>query len=133
MRYRGWGIGVWLAGLFAFGCGEPTEPEAAAVFEVQVVDEKFRVGVNDPIQIDSFAARLAAGMEGNINGALVRGAGGVNAPWSWHLDPETVQVADVTIEVCDGRPSDIEKDLDYWFGTVKRYCPWGVKVVGRVR
>ena len=131
MRYLRWS-GTGLA-LLALACGEPTEPQPEAVFEIRVVDETFRVGVNDPVQIDSFAARLASGAEGNISGELVAGSGGVNEPWSWHLDPETVEVADITIEVCDGLPSFVEEDLDYWLGTVERYCPWGVKVVARVR
>jgi hypothetical protein len=136
MKYRGWGVVVYAIGFLALAlssCGDTTGPEPVGVFEVQVVGEAFRVGVNDPVQIDSFAARLASGAEGNISGELAPGAGGVNAPWSWHLDPETVHVAAVTAEVCDGRPSFVEDDLDYWLGTVQRYCPWGAKVVARVR
>ena len=116
---------------FALGCDHSADPEA--VFEVRVVDEVFHVGVNDPVQIDSFAARLASGYEGAMNGSLVPGDGGFNGPWSWHHDPETVAVADVTTEVCDGRPSMVEDDLEYWLGTVERYCPWGARVVTRVR
>ena len=124
--------------IMAFGaclatCSDAIGPEPEAVFEVRVVDETFRVGVNDPVQIDSFAARLASGAEGNLVGELAPGSGGVNAPWSWHLDPQTVEVADLTIEVCDGTPSMVEDDLEYWLGTVERYCPWGVRVVARIR
>jgi hypothetical protein len=120
-------------GLFALACGEPLGPEADAVFEIEVVGERFRVGVQEPAQVDSFAARLASGAEGNISGTLAAGPGGVNEPWGWHLLPASVHVADMTAEVCDGRPSFVEEDLDYWLGTVKQYCPWGVKVVARVR
>ena len=129
----GRGVLVMLLGLLALACGDATGPEAAAVFEVRVADETFRVGVNDPVQIDSFAARLASGVQGPVSGTLARGAGGVNQPWSWHLDPETAHVADLTAEVCDGRPSFVEDDLDYWLESVKQYCPWGAKVVARVR
>ena len=116
---------------FALGCEDRDEP--AAVFQLQVVDEVFHVGVNDPAQIDSFTARLASGHEGTMTGTLIQGDGGFNGPWSWHLDPETVEVADVTTEVCDGRPSMVEDDLDYWLDTVRYYCPWGARVVSRVR
>ena len=131
MKIRGFAVA--LIGLLALACDDATGPEPEAVFEIRVVDETFRVGVNDPVQIDSLAARLASGAEGNVSGRLVAGHGDVNEPWSWHLDPETVHVADVTAEVCDGRPSFVEDDLDYWLGTVKQYCPWGAKVVARVR
>ena len=33
-------------------------------------------------------------------------------------------LAEISMEVCDGLPSDVEKDLDYWVDTVKRFCPW---------
>jgi hypothetical protein len=40
-----------------------------------------------------------------------------------------VKLVEVTIELCDGRPSDLDRDLEYWLGTVKRYCPWGARPV----
>jgi hypothetical protein len=136
MRNRGEPVHVLLIILLGASiatCQDAAGPEPEAVFELRVVDETFRIGVNDPAQIDSFAARLASGAEGNLNGELLPGDGGVNEPWSWHLDPETVRVADLTMEVCDGRPSMVEGDLDYWLETVERYCPWGARVVARVR
>ncbi len=66
-------------------------------------------------------------------GTLARGDGGFNMPWSWHLLPKTVEVADFTIELCDGRPSMVEADLDYWVDTVKQFCPWGGRLVERKR
>ncbi|MEM1665102.1 MAG: hypothetical protein QXQ31_04010 [Zestosphaera sp.] len=59
----------------------------------------------------------------------MRGDGGFNKPWSWHLDPDTVEVADATIELCDGMPSFVESELEYWLNVVKRYCPWNTKVI----
>jgi hypothetical protein len=40
----------------------------------------------------------------------------------WHL--RNVRLAEVTIELCDGRPSDLDENLRYWRDMVKRYCPW---------
>ena len=65
-----------------------------------------------------------------MTGKLVRGDGGFNQPWSWHLDPTSVRMAEISIELCDGLPSFVEGDLDYWLGTVKTYCPWSSKVMG---
>ena len=50
---------------------------------------------------------------------------GVNAPWSWHIAPATLEFAELTIEVCDGLPSYVED------GTVTsdHYCPWSAKIV----
>lgn len=57
-------------------------------------------------------------------GRLHRGPGASdhNAPWSWHMNP--LDLTENATEVCDGKPSDIENNLDYWIGTVKAFCPW---------
>ena len=58
-------------------------------------------------------------------GTVVRDDPGVNKPWSWHIDPATLEFAEITIEVCDGLPSYVED------GTVTsdQYCPWSAKVI----
>jgi hypothetical protein len=38
-------------------------------------------------------------------------------------------MADISVEVCDGKPSMVEGDLDYWLNTIGSYCPWSSKVV----
>jgi len=38
-------------------------------------------------------------------------------------------MAEVSIELCDGTPSFVEENLDYWLDTVHTYCPWSSKVV----
>jgi len=65
------------------------------------------------------------------NGRIVRGPGqdAHNEPWSWHLDPEDIELAEVTIEVCDATPSFVEENLDYFVDVVKRYCPWAAVLV----
>ncbi|WP_412543313.1 hypothetical protein R8Z50_12795 [Longispora sp. K20-0274] len=62
-----------------------------------------------------------------VNGKIVR-VGGVdayNAPFTWHLDPNDVAFVDMTTEVCDGDPNDVENGTL----TSDRYCPWTQKVV----
>lgn len=56
------------------------------------------------------------------------GKGPHDKQWSWHLDPDSIRMAEVTIEVCDAVPSDVEAEIDYWVNTVKRYCPWSTRV-----
>jgi hypothetical protein len=72
------------------------------------------------------AARLLAGEEGPDipNGRIVRETG-VNEGWSWSMDPLDFEFAELTTEVCDGEPSDVESgEL-----TSDRYCPWSARVV----
>lgn len=76
-----------------------------------VVGEQFRVWVTNPETIQQIRDLEAGRSEANIPiGRILRGpgAGGHNAPWSWHLDPEDISMAEMTIEVCDARPSYVE-------------------------
>jgi hypothetical protein len=114
-------------------CGDATGPEGGARFELEVSGERFVVHVEGASQIAALEARMTSGEEGVVNGEILSGDGGFNAPWKWHMVPSTVHTADMAIELCDGRPSLVEADLEYWLGTVKRFCPWGAKVVRRIR
>ncbi len=132
-RFR-FGAQLLAWGLLLTACGEetPTDPGSdLPIFVVEVSGEQFKVRVADTMQVRLFEERRASGAEGVINGPLEEGDGGFNAPWSWHLDPELVHVVDLAIEICDGRPSMVEADLSYWFVSVKQFCPWGARVVGR--
>lgn len=110
---------------------DPAAPEAPVEYTVDVSGEEFVVRVTTQAQVQDMEARLASGEEGVINGALEPGDGGFNDPWSWHMVPASVETPDMAIEVCDGRPSMVEDDLDYWLDTVDRFCPWGAVVTGR--
>ena len=122
--------GVVFAATMAVSCSSPSQPTPApsagviATFEVNE-GERFRVLLVEPADQDA-AARLLDGVEGPDipNGRIVRETG-VNEGWSWSLDPTDFEFADVTVEVCDGNPSDVESgEL-----TSDRYCPWSARVV----
>lgn len=134
-RLRRLGPTLLTAGvILAMGCGDdPAAPRDTPTFRVEVSGERFTVQVANPAQLPLFEARLRAGAEGVILGTLLPGDGGFNQPWTWHMDPATTQVADLAIEVCDGRPSMVESDLDYWLYTLGQFCPWGARVVERIR
>ena len=111
---------VWLA------CAEdgPTAPSHGALVTFRVANETFRVHLLDEKQIDA-AHRAANGGPARIpNGRLVAGTG-VNVGWSWQL--EDVEFAELTTEVCDGLPSDVERE-GVTFGA-GRFCPWTARVV----
>ena len=106
----------------------PTAPPPAGsvIVTFQVEAEEYRILLTDADDIE-IAQRLLAGEEapGIPNGEIVRGETGVNTGWSWHIDPATLEFADITVEVCDGLPSHVED------GTLAgdRYCPWGAQVI----
>ena len=129
---RWWSVFALLA--LSVACeSDSMGPEGPPLFVVDVSGEEFHVQVNDSLQVDAFEARMATGERGVIIGPLQEGHGGFNQPWGWHLDPDSVAVADLAIELCDGRPSLVEADLAYWFGSVGQFCPWGALVVRRIR
>lgn len=133
-RSKSWrGVAALIAGALVLGgtaCGEDASgPDAAQTFTVEVSGEHFQVQVVGENNIAAFEDRMQSGIRGVINGELRAGDGGFNAPWSWHLEPETVHTADISIELCDGRPSLVEADTAYWLSSVKRFCPWGAKVI----
>jgi hypothetical protein len=121
---------VTAAALIPAACNDdPSGVDPGDVFVVEVIDQHFRVRATDATTVAALEAMRATGANRIVMGELVRGDGGFNSPWSWHLDPATVQVADQAIELCDGRPAMVEDDLDYWIDTVGQYCPWSAEVV----
>jgi hypothetical protein len=113
----------------AAGCSSgdvSTSPAAAVIVTFEVNEgERFRVLLTEPAD-QAAASRLLAGEEGPDipNGRIVRRTG-VNEGWSWSIDPSDFEFADVTMEACDGNPSDVESgEL-----TSERYCPWSARVL----
>ena len=105
----------------------PSPDSAGVVVTIRVADEEtFKVQLIDPADI-AVARDLLDGKEapGIPNGRIVYGEPGVNVWYTWHLDPNDFEWADVTIEVCDGRPSDVE-DREI---TSDRYCTWAAEVI----
>jgi hypothetical protein len=103
-----------------------TAASGRAIATFKVHDETFKIELATPELVDH-AGRLLAGE--NVSaiplGTVVRGDPGPNAPWTWHINPTTVQFADMTIEVCDGLPSYVEDHTV----TSDQFCPWSAKVV----
>jgi hypothetical protein len=97
----------------------------------QVSGEEFRVWITNRQTIQQVFGVLDGLNTATIpNGAIHAGSGREehNEPWSWHLDPQDIQMADATIEVCDGRPSLVEASLNEYLAQ-GRFCPWGATLV----
>lgn len=117
---------IALAGCGGAGSGGTADPAAPVVVTFEVVDERFKALLTEPSDIDT-ARRLLAGEDvpSIPNGRVLRETG-VNEGYSWSLDPNDIEFADITIEVCDGLPSDVEMGVV----TGDRYCPWSASVIG---
>jgi len=101
-------------------------PLGSVIVTFAVIDEEYRILLTDADDI-AIAQQLLAGEEAPSipNGEIVRGETGVNSGWSWSIDPQSLEFADVTMEVCDGLPSHVED------GTLAgdRFCPWSAAVI----
>jgi hypothetical protein len=106
-------------------CG--SDPRGASEFLVAVGEETFVMRTTRP-EVARLAQENLLGRDTRFPiGPLLPGDGGFNAPWSWHLDPERVEMTEAAIEVCDGSPSYVEAHrADY---EAVGYCPWGGRVV----
>lgn len=123
--------------LTVVACGDgPTEvPDVLdggmlATFQVQ--SDTFRAWAKRAETIHQLEELEAGESSATVpNGVIRRGSGPgeFNAPWSWHLDPESIEMAEFTIEVCDGTPSFVESNLDTWIEDVGRYCPWSAELI----
>lgn len=110
------------------GCSDsPTEPSDAALVTVGVGSESFRMLLTGEAQIEAARAAQFGGRARIPNGRIVTGTG-PNTGYTWHL--ENVEFVEVSIELCDGRPSDVEREGTSFGGG--RFCPWSARVLSIV-
>lgn len=102
----------------------PSVP-AAVIVTIDTGGETFRILLTQPDDIAIARALLAGTSRSNIpNGRVIRGDPGVNTGYSWHIDPNDIEWAEVTMELCDGNPSDVENNAI----SGDRFCPWFARV-----
>lgn len=105
-------------------CAQSPEAPSVATFEIE--GQRFRIELATP-ELVQHAEQLLKGEDvASIPvGRIVRGSASVNEPWSWHIDPATLEFADFTTEVCDGLPEFVEDRTL----TSDTYCPWSARVI----
>jgi hypothetical protein len=135
MRISAWAL--LMPVLIGAACSGPSSPTAdplagGVVATFRVGNDSFRVWIRNSRTIaEVLALQRGASLENIPNGRLRIGAGqgSHNVPYSWHLDPDDIEMAGAAIEVCDGAPSYIEAHRDEFISQVGRYCPWGATLV----
>ena len=117
---------VMFAALGLSACSGGSTAAVPSVATFQVVDQTFKIELITP-ELAQHAIDLMNGEEiaAIPVGTIVRDDPSVNEPWSWHIDPQTLEFADFTTEVCDGLPEYVED------GTLTSdiYCPWVADVI----
>jgi hypothetical protein len=115
------------ASLAAFAvAGEPGGTAKTAYFLVKVADQSFVLGISDDKVVSDAMDCLAGRKKLFPLGTIVPGDGGFNIGYGWHLDPASVRLVEVAMEVCDGLPSAVGSI------TSKVYCPWRGRIVERL-
>jgi len=115
-----------------YGDGSSDDLEGGVLATFDVDGEVFRVWVTNPDTIQQLVDLRDGTSTANIPNGRIHygpGQGNHNDPWSWHLDPEDISMADVTIELCDARPSYVEEQVQEFVEVVGRYCSWGAELV----
>jgi hypothetical protein len=122
--------------LASCGGGDAPPPTTSAyVFRMRGLpaSEEFRVTTSSPQFIAQAHGQLLLpeAQRGLFASGPIRpGNGGHNTSWSWRF--ANVSLVEAAIELCDGRPSMVEANLDYWLNTVGSFCPWGSYVYAEV-
>jgi hypothetical protein len=121
-------LGITMITVGATANADEVRPSAAPVKAIvgtfNVVDqETLKVKFTNKDDIERAKAVLAGDENPHPIGRIVYGKPDINAPWSWHLTE--AHWADVSSEVCDGLPSDVEERKL----TSPFFCPWGAKLV----
>jgi hypothetical protein len=106
---------------------EPVHGPVTFVFRLHGFpsSEEFRGVIASPDFIAKARAQLRLPEDQRrlfASGAISPGNGGNSSSWSWHFS--TLGLSETSIELCDGIPSMVQADLDYWLNTVKNFCPW---------
>ena len=105
------------------GTPDADELNGGILVAFDVVGEEFHVWVTNPQTIEQILDLQQGISSANIpNGRILHGPGrgGHNSPWSWHLDPVDIEMAEVTIEVGDGTPSFVGEEVDYFVEKAQR-------------
>lgn len=113
-------------------------PAEARIFEFghRGSDYTFRAWTSDSAVIVHVEAQLALAEEErnqHINGEILAQseACNLNPDWSWYFNPEDWDLADLSIEVCDGNPQYVEDNLQDYLD-IDRYCPWSSYVLREI-
>jgi uncharacterized protein (TIGR03437 family) len=111
--------------------------EAYFVFDSPPRRDLFVIKLTDPAKIQK-ARDILSGKETDrrhVSGLIVKEPACYNAPWSYHLDPQSIDFFHSAIEVCDGAMGYIESHLAKVGGDLlpgNRWCSWGSRLVREI-
>jgi hypothetical protein len=119
--------------------GAPAQPSDGAIitFAFDQLPDTMRVHVRDTAAIGAAERRVATGQGARMPvGPIVRGAG-IDPRYPFHFLPESLRLAELAIELCDGRPMRTPEQVNEFFllstGSANAaratWCPWGARPI----
>ena len=103
---------------------------ASVTFRFGLADsqaEDFLARTTDPLVIAEVRKELempAKKRRQHVTGVIHRVRRGKNLNWSWQHKDSAWKLTELSMELCDARPSYIEANLDAWLKNPGRFCPW---------
>src|SRR4030095_4324089 len=107
------------------------------VFDYPPAPERFVIQLNRPEQI-AHARRILSGEETeavHVMGKVLKRSKRWNAPWSFHLAPQSIVFFAFASEVCDASIQYVEDHLDEVGGAFlpgSVWCPWGSRLLEEI-
>ncbi|MBQ8103493.1 MAG: calmodulin [Afipia sp.] len=103
----------------------------------EVINRGFVVEITDEATIKKARAILSRRIteSTSIRGVIVKTPKPYNRPWSWHLDPASIEFFGQAMEVCEASIVQVEKHLDEVGGAFlphNNWCPWRSSLVEEV-
>lgn len=136
-----------LSAIFTVGACEEDSPQPACSIEIPAEarvfefahrgsEYTFRAWTTDNEVIANVEAQLALPEDdriNHINGEILEQPEGcdLNPGWSWYFNPQDWDLAEISIEVCDGNPQYVEDNLQDYL-EIDRYCPWSSYVLREI-
>ncbi|MBL8188221.1 MAG: hypothetical protein JNK38_09445 [Acidobacteria bacterium] len=113
------------------------QTEAYFVLNVPPRNDEFVIKLTDPAKIQHARNLLRGAVTSpyQVQGKIIKQPASYNAPWSFHLDPQSIGFFDSSIEVCDGSIAYVETHLDEAGGDFLpglAWCPWASRLVREI-
>jgi len=106
----------------------PMTTAEAAYFEVGFPPEDltFIILLTDTARIEEARDIVRGVQTGKVGvmGNIINGPAFYNPPWSYHLDPASIQFFEIAVEVCDAHPLYVEQHLAEVCGAFLPGCVW---------
>jgi len=106
----------------------PVAAAETAYFVVQFPPEDwtFTILLTDTARIQE-ARDIVSGLQTDrvsVKGTIIKTPARYNAPWSYHLDPASIEFFQFAVEVCDAHPLYVEEHLQAACGAFLPGCLW---------